>query len=495
MNQNILLPKAYDLEKKIKNRLDKFADKMNGSKIMQWIGFTFIENLFYIYLLNKYKSKCLIRHNGYIRDNLGLIIHLYNEPLDKFEEMTSDVVNQLTNCIKRGIETIIIPLTLRFQGNYGHANVLIYRKNSNSIEHFEPYGNNINIFENGKLSILDSKLKIFIDKLNAKLKREGLTEVVFESAVRVCPNKKGLQALDQEIRDTFLDNGELETRGYCVAWSMFFTELALQNPEFTSGELLTSILKSTSLNTAYIKKVIRGYVLNISEKLEKYFTVFFGRTANLQYIYEVVRGKDVGKIEEMRQYINQIIDIELLLLNDNFDKEAYMRNIEEDRRIALEKDFKVVLKRIDIQKKILENIHIIEDANRSVELEDALKPIDINSPEGKARNLNTARSMKPKKASRVQKECPEGKVRNPETGRCITLKNSRKKKTPVQKECPEGKERNPETRRCMPPKNSRKKKTPVQKECPEGKERNPKTRRCIKKKSKPFKTYTNQKEK
>jgi len=494
---NIVLPAEYKLEKKVKNRLDKFANKLNNSKIIKWLGDHYVGKLFYIYLLNKYKSRCLIRTKTPTNERLGIVLDISVKDLSKSENIIIDVVvEQLSNCIRRGIETIIIPVSL-FLGFSSHANVLIYRKNNNSIEHFEPHGSNLNI-KNGEFyqSVLDSRLQIFMDRLNTTLKKFGLTEVGFEPAFHVCPSKKGLQALDNEIEDTILDNGETETYGYCLAWSMFFTELVLQNPKFTSQELLTLIFKSSQLKPAYIKKLIRGYVLNISEKLETYFTVFFGPNTNLENIYKVAWGNE-DLIVEMRKYMDKFIDIEMLLLNDHFDKETYKRNLEDeiismqkiqeysnnpskgpksifsrvyanffsrenkapptlDKPTKLDKD----LEELNIKKKILENIHILENANESAKLNSPLKPIDIKEllkcPDGNVRDPYTGKCIKPKNKTKKesqqkepqqkepkQKECKDGKVRN-EKGRCVNLQNKTKKASPVkkEKECKEGKVRN-----------------------------------------------------
>ena len=551
---NIVLPAEYKLEKKVKNRLDKFANKLNNSKIMKWIGDHYVGKLFYIYLLNKYKSRCLIRTKTPTIDRLGILLDISVKDLSKSENIIiDDAVKQLSNCIRRGIETIIIPVSLFLGGFSSHANVLIYRKNNNSIEHFEPHGSNL-IIKNGEFyqSVLDSRLQIFMDRLNTILKKYGLTEVGFEPAFHVCPSKKGLQALDNEIEDTFLDNGEIESYGYCLAWSMFFTELVLQNPKFTSQELLTLIFKSSQLKPAYIKKLIRGYVLNISEKLETYFTVFFGPNTNLKNIYKVAMGNE-DLIVEMRKYMDKFIDIEMLLLNDHFDKETYKRNLEDeiisiqklqghtsifsrvyanffskqnkapptlDKPTKLDKD----LEALNIQKKILENIHIIENANESAKLNSPLKPIDIKEllkcPDGNDRDPYTGKCIKPKnktkkervqkepeqkepeqkepeqkepaqkepaqkepeqKKPRVQKECKEGKVRNVK-GRCVNPQNKTKKASPVkkEKECKEGKVRNVKGR-CVNPQNKTKKASPVkkEKECKEGKVQNDKGR-CVK---------------
>ena len=499
MNENIVLPSAYNLEKKIKNRLDKFADKMNDSKIMKWFGHVFISNLFYIYLFNKYKSKCLVKHKNVEISNypyLGIKIFLDYERIDQYEDQIfDDVVKQLAKCINRGIETIIIPLTLRVE-NYGHANVLIYRKINNSIEHFEPYGSNAELGEFHQ-SVLDRKLQTFMYRLNDHLQDEYdvLTQVEFIPAFLVCPHSKGLQELDEEIQNSILANGEEETGGYCVAWSMFFTELVLQNPEISSGELLTNVLKSTSLNTEYIKKLIRGYVLNISEKLEKYFHIFFGGTIHLDTIYKIINSGNEGVIEN---FMDEVVDIEMILLNEEFDKDTFMKNIEKQilsiqKKIYLvehlierffgfvkkpkKKYFELVdektalnseLDKLYIKRKFLENIHILEEANRSAELEDANESAELEdanrSAELEEANLSAELEDALKSiAINESLKCPKREVRNINTGKCNKPQNKTKKASPITKRLSGGKERNPKSRRCIPLKNSRKKKTPVQK--------------------------------
>jgi hypothetical protein len=521
---NIVLPAEYKLEKKVKDRLDKFANKMNKSKIMKWIAHRYVVELFYIYLLNKYKSRCFIRSKTRGVDYYGLVLYLFDKDINIQNAVIDDVAKQLANCIKRGIETIIIPLLLDMDTST-HANVLIYRKNNNTIEHFEPHGSHLQLDDGLYNSILAIRINSFMDNLNARLENK----LVFEPASKTCPSKSGFQSIESQIKNTILDNGELEARGYCAAWSMFFTELALQNPKFTSQELVTLILKSSQLKPAYMKKIIRGYVLNISEKLETYFTVFFGPDTNLEYMYKVSDGKE-EKIVEIQNYIKHFIEIEMLLLNDHFDKETYKRNLEDEIRSTqkiqeysnpssgptnnlskaptnmfsrvyanffsrenkappsldkptFEKELEIlnIKKKIDkdleilnIQKKILENIHILEAANESARLNSPLKPIDIKEllkcPDGNLRDPQTGKCIKPKnktKKERVQKESEqkESEQKEPEQKESEQKESEQKepkqKKPRVQKECKDGKTR--EKGRCVNPQNKTKKER-VQKE-------------------------------
>lgn len=54
-------------------------------------------------------------------------------------EHLKNIAEQLASCIKRDPNSIVIPLYLK-RPNGGHANVLIYRRNGNVLEHFEPHG-------------------------------------------------------------------------------------------------------------------------------------------------------------------------------------------------------------------------------------------------------------------------------------------------------------------------------------------------------------------
>jgi hypothetical protein len=228
----IKLPEAFKLSAKITKRLDAFTAKISKSNIIHWEGDYVAVNLFYLYLLNKYKSKCLVFHNydpNY--STLGLELNVSNDIINEADKLIFREISRIiVNCIKRGEKTIIIPLSLKLGQRAGHANVLIYRKNDNVIEHFEPLGQQLIGFKDN----VDLKLTAFISELNKILLEEHLPTIIFKAANEVCPYIQGLQDIESVIADTILDNGEVESGGYCSAWSMFFTELALKNPTISS---------------------------------------------------------------------------------------------------------------------------------------------------------------------------------------------------------------------------------------------------------------------
>ena len=141
----------------IHRKLDFFSE---SNPIRRWAGYDLIDVIFYLYLFNKYKNNCLIKYKGVTSNHaLGVELQIKQRmtKIDKiiYMEHLNTVANQLANCIKRDPVSIVIPLYLKTP-NGGHANVLIYRKNGNVIEHFEPHGK--------KYSLRDEKMNDLIDK-------------------------------------------------------------------------------------------------------------------------------------------------------------------------------------------------------------------------------------------------------------------------------------------------------------------------------------------
>jgi hypothetical protein len=154
-----------------------------------------------------------------------------------------------------------------------HANLLVYRKNTNEIEHFEPHGRR---FLGEHYGIVNDKLTEFLEEailqLNKIFKDEGtkMSPIVLIKAHNVCP-RMGLQVLEE--KSAFPKNPK-EPGGYCSAWSMFFAELCLKNPEISSRLIYEAIMKKGELyrnQPNYFKSVIRGYTCFINKKIYKYF--------------------------------------------------------------------------------------------------------------------------------------------------------------------------------------------------------------------------------
>ena len=277
--EDINLPEPLKIKPSIAKYLDSLEEE--GKTIFGFAGASFVDSLSYLFLLNKYKSNCVAlsrKDKKVFYDRpFGLTIHLKvkyskEEEID-FRKRFTDMSTIIANCVKRGEQTIIIPLGYE-RGRSGHSNILILRMNNREIEHFEPHGGEF--LGNEKLQLSAKKvLSFFVSILNKELKKYDLSEVKYVEASEVCPYISGLQVIEEKSK---LKKSNLEPGGYCTAWSMFFAELCLKNPDISSSKLLDNIYNYLTLKDSgpdYLRGIIRGYAGYIIQKIDEYLSIFF----------------------------------------------------------------------------------------------------------------------------------------------------------------------------------------------------------------------------
>ena len=510
MEPKIRLPIPYkQTEKNLKslknidNKL-KELNKVGSERVLHFFGSDDVEAMFYLYLFKKYKSNCFLHDKNGGRA-LGISIRIKDhytqveneEIMTHFEILTKSLIDCVSNTESK---IIIIPIQLRLPSSTGHANVLIYRKQFNQIEHFEPHGRYYKTMDpmNNHNRTIERWLKVFVFELNKKLRIIKHPDVNFINSNEVCPRIDGLQNL--ESWSTLAKIADVEPSGYCAAWSLFFTELSLKNPEIPSSELLNYIYvileKMDNVKKSnYLKEVIRGYAVFVNEKINKYFSVFFKMGITIQKIKTFSQTDKYN----LRKILENLINLEINLSTDP----SYLKNdfIETQRMLS------EVSKKLNLghQGMLVDEFIKLVNKRKLYEVYDNFKISEQSRSLSNSKPLPLSQvSVKqmPVKQMPVKqpKPCPEGKEINPATGRCIKIKTQKVrteiKPNPVKqnvktKTCPEGKEINPVTGRCIKIKTVAKtikqkvevqKPAPVQvtKICPEGKEINPATGRCIK---------------
>ena len=317
------------------NYSEKIAEKMQKTfqlydKVVPFKATLHLSNLFYLYLFKKYKMNCIISnwHNG-----VELLLDLKNtDPIKNTnnDDLIEETSQKIINCILDGSEIIIIPLIFEIfideQPMGSHANLLIYRKNTSQLEHFEPHGptyegvggefvtDHINAFLKTFVKILNSLINNE-NKLEGLLgKREKIQKVKLINAHYVCSDLQGLQVLEETSEMPRLI---IELDGYCAAWSMFFTELCLKNPERSSRDIYDAIMEKTELyddKNTYLRNVIRGYTYFINNKIAKHFSHIFDEDGFLQNMESMVKQFDFDNpdpIEEAKlfSYRDKLLEI------------------------------------------------------------------------------------------------------------------------------------------------------------------------------------------
>ena len=338
IQEKMELPEPLKINKNILNQLDDL--EKNGETIYAFAGEQTIETIFQLYLIKKYKSKCVVEHKSLKRGDrpLGITITLkmkYTSVEEKImrEEFTH-FSKKITDCVEKGEKIIIIPLGY-IRGKGGHANILIYRRDSNVIEHFEPHGGEYI----GNIKIQNSVKKImlfFTNILNSEFKKKGIPSANYIEASQVCPYIKGLQILEA---DSKLKKNKIEGGGYCASWSMFFAEACLKNPKFSSKEVLENIYNYLTTKPSaedYLRKVIRGYTGYLVETVNKYLEIFFKPKITVVDILGFTSRYTVIKLKTLGDAMEVLVNIESeALLDENFDlKKELKKTMKEYRNIT-----------------------------------------------------------------------------------------------------------------------------------------------------------------
>ena len=340
---SLKLPEPIKVSKLITNQLDELEKK--GETIVAMCGYQNIEALFYLHLIKKYKSKCVSKKTrlfGDFDDLLGISIsmkiRLTKEEDAKMNENFINLATTLTRCIKKGEETILIPLNYCCRKSTGHTNVLIYRRRTNVIEHFEPHGSVIRLGEKNEEKIqenLEKRIRNFIVIFNTELKKNNIHEVSYVEAISVCPYLHGLQILES---NSLLKKSKNEPGGYCAVWSMFFADLCLKNPDKSSKEILENIYNYLTTKESaenYLRRVIRGYSGYIVECVNTYLKIFFKPTYT---VVDVIgfSGSATNNYLILRDVLILLIELESeILLDYDYDLNADLNSVKKMYKTAI----------------------------------------------------------------------------------------------------------------------------------------------------------------
>lgn len=403
------------------NYSEKIAKKMKKTfqlhdDVVPFKGSFHINNLFYLYLFKKYKMDCILENWQY---GVEMRLHLKDtEPIINpyFDEIIETSSKKIINCILDGSKIIIIPflfdITIDEELRGGHANLLIYRQNTGKLEHFEPHGA---IYEGigGEFITeqINAFLKRFVKHLNYLIKkenklegllgkREKIQKIKLLKSFDVCPDIQGLQSLeDASEMPRFIT----EPIGYCAAWSMFFTELCLKNPERSSRDIYEAIMEKTELyddKNSYLRNIIRGYTAFINNKIAKHFSHVFAEQEfpqSIDILMEQIdpNNPDINDLIKVSMYSDkllEIMEVETGVKNERMDdypdvRSRYIEFTHGIRRSTSSPSYKSEEPPIKTKK------HASSRSNKSEVIEED-KGLGVRRPRGKKRTKRTKRAKR-----------------------------------------------------------------------------------------------------
>ena len=182
--------------------------------------------------------------------------------------INKNFVKIIKNIMVLKVRFIYLKLTLLVHDGGKHSNILIYDIIKKELIRFEPYGN---------AEVSDN------DMLNKKLK--DLFEQIDKDAKIILPKDYLYDTGFQNISNDSLNIKSGDPGGFCLAWSLWFLELKLNNPDEDNHILVKNAFDNIKLdyNKKYIKKIdvniihnnpflnyIRDYANNLDNEKNKY---------------------------------------------------------------------------------------------------------------------------------------------------------------------------------------------------------------------------------
>jgi hypothetical protein len=212
-----------------------------------------------LYLLEKHKKNvCLYNRTGPdLKNNMTLLwdnrskifLNAERKP-ELLEDMKKIDVpeNDMWGHIKRVCldkdrkqRFIIIPLIIEYNDKLSHANYIIYDKQTNELERFEPHGTNYMTDS----SIDDELLKLFKEKTKKTEKTEikEIKDIKYFKPADFLPNVCFQSTQNIKDRTKFPDDNYKKNEDYknymgtCSLWSTWWADLRLSNPTVDRKEL------------------------------------------------------------------------------------------------------------------------------------------------------------------------------------------------------------------------------------------------------------------
>jgi hypothetical protein len=210
---------------------------------------------------------------------------------------------------KSGKRFTIIPLIFRWSCSYtftGHANILIFDFVNNVVERFEPYGY-VATFSQDEMMVSDGfnlKFKSFIKNLGIGLKYHDQNDLL----------KKGPQHIEEgqlkQPKGKVLEK-DSDPEGFCGAWSLWYADLRISNPEKTSFELINKALYV--IQQAKQQK-LREFIRNYSKYLVKERYKFLKKIKQ-KNPYNYHMKEQLLSLEQKKTSINKLLKTTKILEN------------------------------------------------------------------------------------------------------------------------------------------------------------------------------------
>ncbi len=267
-----LIDKVHEYKKdKLKLTSELYMTKKELAKETKFKGTAWYELVGLLYLHNKYKNACIVisKNISQYKKSLKTVpsktVNFMNTGIEWKESRSEFTVpdglwKAIKDCLKSDIDFIVVPFGFQCANGTGHANILIYDKRTQELERFEPNGV---VLSNPCYPIgIDDQIKDLFNK-NGK----GMVKSMY-GPIDFCPYLGFQRIQAAEISE----KKETDPTGFCAAWSWWYADVRLSNPNKTRHEVIELALNKLKSNPESFTSYIRSYadfLVKAGEKLLK----------------------------------------------------------------------------------------------------------------------------------------------------------------------------------------------------------------------------------
>lgn len=205
-------------------------------------------------LLNYYKKNGITK--GIYGDFLNFEIIWSFQKLFYPTNIKDILIKFLENPSKR---YLIMPIGIELS-NGAHANILIYDKETKSIERFEPYGKDWPPGFNYNPISLDQNLKNLFTNILITTNKDIEFEYFEPSKYE---QKIGIQTID--INEYNRGKSIGDPLGFCAAWALWYVEMRIVNHMISRVDLIPKLIHHIRNKKIFFRSVIRSYTKSITD--------------------------------------------------------------------------------------------------------------------------------------------------------------------------------------------------------------------------------------
>jgi Leucine-rich repeat (LRR) protein len=273
-----------------------------------FIGTTFYNLVALLYFSHKYRDSCLILSTNQMTDILKkdeYIIGYVNNILSINQYFD---INIFKTCTKK---FIFCPITI---GEYnqltetssGHGNMLIYNTITKELERFEPHGSKFYGagITNKTWDALDIDIQSYFKNNNIEISK-------YYTPSDFCP-LLGVQVLEER------DVKEGDPGGFCQAWSTWYIELRLSNPDISRKDIMNIAIKKIEKSPKGFREYIRNYanfIADIGKELKSTLDpIIFGERFDFFSVSFSYTNKG---IETIPKEITKLVHLKIIDISNN----------------------------------------------------------------------------------------------------------------------------------------------------------------------------------